>query len=195
MFYKNKHNTRTKKLTGMRFGLLFVEDFAGYFGKKFRHACWECLCDCGETRIVKGTRLTNGNIRMCAQCAKKAGAKKQSKSLRLDGDIAAFNRLCGWYRANAKKRGLPFGLNPDELRNLFTSDCYFCGQPPNNRVYAKGGHSHFVYNGIDRLDNDGGYTPQNSIPCCSQCNFAKRDFSAEAFLCWVERIWKHQKKK
>lgn len=32
----------------------------------------------------------------------------------------------------------------------------------------------------------------NSLPCCSNCNFMKSQFSLEAFLNQVSKIYKHQ---
>lgn len=33
----------------------------------------------------------------------------------------------------------------------------------------------YFYNGIDRLDNTKGYTPENSVACCKHCNSLKGD--------------------
>jgi hypothetical protein len=40
----------------------------------------------------------------------------------------------------------------------------------------------FRHNGIDRLVNDGGYSAENSVPCCWTCNRMKSDMSAADFL-------------
>jgi len=39
-----------------------------------------------------------------------------------------------------------------------------------------------VYNGIDRIDNTKGYTPENCVPCCFEVNAMKRDFSEQRFI-------------
>jgi hypothetical protein len=33
--------------------------------------------------------------------------------------------------------------------------------------------------GVDRIDSDGVYSPNNSIPCCATCNFMKGSGLAE----------------
>ena len=43
------------------------------------------------------------------------------------------------------------------------------------------------YNGIDRIDNNIGYTIDNSVSCCKYCNFAKNDFLLDEFLLWIKR--------
>lgn len=45
--------------------------------------------------------------------------------------------------------------------------------------------------GIDRLNNDKGYTVENIVSCCSICNKAKSNLTMEEFLAWIERIKIH----
>ena len=45
-----------------------------------------------------------------------------------------------------------------------------------------------MYNGIDRKDNNLGYTPKNVVPCCSVCNFAKKNMPFDAFMAWIARL-------
>jgi len=51
----------------------------------------------------------------------------------------------------------------------------------------------FTYNGIDRIDSDGGYTPDNIVACCKKCNIAKSDMTTDDFLAWIRRISLYQK--
>lgn len=57
-------------LTGMRFGMLTVIDFAGVrttVGAKRtqRHAMWNCMCDCGESKAVSSVSLASGGTTSC----------------------------------------------------------------------------------------------------------------------------------
>lgn len=47
--------SRAKDLTGQRFGLLTVVDFAGRLNNK--HLYWKCVCDCGAEKIVQAARF------------------------------------------------------------------------------------------------------------------------------------------
>jgi hypothetical protein len=52
-------------LTGQRFGMLvviarYLDDF-----KQREGSYWKCRCDCGKTRIVRGSSLRNGQIQTC----------------------------------------------------------------------------------------------------------------------------------
>lgn len=49
----------------------------------------------------------------------------------------------------------------------------------------------FVYNGLDRLDTSQGYAPGNVVPCCGDCNWAKRARTRPEFLAWVVRVYWH----
>lgn len=50
-------------LTGKRFGRLFVIKKAGK--NKSKSILWECLCDCGNTKIVIGSNLRSGDTKSC----------------------------------------------------------------------------------------------------------------------------------
>lgn len=76
-----------KDIQGKKFGRLTVTSKADV---KKRGAYWECLCDCGNTKIVKGVHLRSSTnpIRSCG-CLQKDSAK--NRSLNLIGK--RFNRL------------------------------------------------------------------------------------------------------
>lgn len=47
---------------GVHFGRLTVQRFSGIHN---RHACWECLCECGAMCSVRGSLLRNGTRKQC----------------------------------------------------------------------------------------------------------------------------------
>lgn len=49
-------------ITGNRYGRLTVIKRVLISDKRAR---WECKCDCGETTVVRGSSLRNGNTRSC----------------------------------------------------------------------------------------------------------------------------------
>lgn len=51
------------KLIGQRFGKLLVINFVG-IGKHGR-TLWNCLCDCGNKKIVPADHLTRGGTKSC----------------------------------------------------------------------------------------------------------------------------------
>jgi hypothetical protein len=105
------------------------------------------------------------------------------------GDEASLRELYRDYRDGAKKRALVFELTIDDFRKLTSSDCVYCGAKPNKLARArKGTRVHYVYNGVDRRENQSGYSKENCSPCCSTCNHMKCQMSISDFLAHIRRI-------
>lgn len=185
-------NSQSQDLTGRRVGALTVQSFKGYRGSPTRHAHWLCRCDCGGERIVRGTDLVREAKTSCAPCAKAAAAKRGANTRALPGGEAALRRVAGHYKGNAIRRGIAFLLSDQQVMVLLSSRCHYCGCPPALTAESKSKRSTASYNGIDRMDNAQGYTPENAVPCCHVCNYAKRDMPARDFLAWIERVHAHQ---
>ncbi len=66
----------------------------------------------------------------------------------------------------------------DMYDRIVAHACYLCGKTPSKT------HK----NGIDRFDNDIGYTDANCRPCCGDCNMMKRDYSYELLMEKMEQI-------
>jgi hypothetical protein len=73
------------------------------------------------------------------------------------------------YKNRAVKKNLDFVLSRDEYLCLITQDCYLCG---------KNSNSHHL-NGIDRIDNNKGYSMDNVKSCCANCNYMKKNYILE----------------
>jgi hypothetical protein len=76
-------------------------------------------------------------------------------------------------------------------------NCFYCDDPPSARSHGykrKNDMSVYLANGIDRLDSNGGYTNENSVPCCTPCNLMKTDKTMEGFLNRVFRIADNRRK-
>ena len=54
---------KLKNLTGQRFGKLIVIECVGR--DKYGGALWECLCDCGGTKVIKSSYLLSGYTKSC----------------------------------------------------------------------------------------------------------------------------------
>jgi hypothetical protein len=156
-----------------------LEPIEYYKGSKNAHPTVLCRCSCGNTRVVRQTRLRRGLVTMCAKCAKAEAAIKGASTRRrfTEEEIAMRNKRSE-YKQNAKRRGIAFLLGQDEFGVIVSELCRYCGT--RNGV------------GVDRLDNLKGYTRENSVPCCDKCNYAKRDMTETEFLNLVERIHAHQ---
>lgn len=94
-----------------------------------------------------------------------------------------------------KSRGYKDSLN--EFKSITQRNCYYCGLPPSlickstidkRCVYFTNRRGKYIYNGIDRIDNSKGYESDNIVPCCKQCNLAKKDLTIIQWDEWLNRI-------
>lgn len=109
-----------------------------------------------------------------------------------DSTQGARNFLYAQYKSMSKRRRyLNFNLSKEDFSLLTSSDCFYCGIQPTRVIKYR--VSVYMYNGIDRMNNNIGYIMDNCVPCCSRCNYMKLTSSVEDFLAQVTRIYKHQK--
>jgi hypothetical protein len=98
------------------------------------------------------------------------------------------------YKQAARRSKREFNITLEEFRKIVILPCVFCGSlgdPRKTRPYRNA----VVFNGIDRIDSDKGYTLDNIQPCCSQCNYSKSDYSELEFLSHIRRIVNFQLEK
>ena len=170
--------TQLIDLEGRRFGRLIVIKRAENKGTQTH---WLCKCDCGNEKIVNGHSLKSGGTKSCGCLHKERTSKEYS--------IASQNRLYGRYKAGAKKRGYDFQISKDLFLELTKKNCFYCGAEPNHIIKNEFGTGDYLYNGIDRIDNDKGYEIDNVVACCEACNRAKLEMSKKEFLAWIEKVY------
>ena len=98
---------------------------------------------------------------------------KETRRLYRESKIGRFKSI----KNSAKSRNIEFNLTEEDVYNIIEKDCLYCGQKKSN--------------GIDRINSNGGYTNENSIPCCSMCNYMKKDFTQEDFINQCKKISSH----
>ncbi len=97
--------------------------------------------------------------------------------------------MFGNYQRVSKKNGRVFTLTFEQFRFLTSSLCHYCGSPPlclmmcnKGKANKKSVWGDYSHNGIDRIDNEKGYTPDNCLPCCHFCNRARNSRPYTEFL-------------
>jgi hypothetical protein len=168
-------------LNGQRFGKLVVEQTSS----SVRGTRWLVKCDCGsDIKTVSAAnllRVTRG-VRSCGCATRRAPG------------VAAKNMVMKWYKANAKRRDLAWELTDDHFMDFTSLDCHYCGIPPSSVAKPKdSSNGDFIYNGLDRVDNDLGYVVSNIKPCCPTCNHAKGTMLYSEFMDFIRRIVKTHK--
>ncbi len=180
-----------KDMAGRRFGRLLVTKRDGAYLKN-RLAVWLCQCDCGNVTSVRGASLRKGTTKSCG-CLSKEMTSERTK---LPKGESAFNALYQVYKRNAEKRGLGFNISKTFFRQLVIQPCYYCGGSPSN--VSKGNRNTngvFVYNGLDRVQNEIGYVPDNVVPCCRRCNYVKATLSVDELVIHCKKIVNHYEKR
>lgn len=196
---KNRKNHLLEKprrdITGRVFGQLKVLKFSHYDREKSIKQYWLCKCKCGNQKAIVINSLDNGDSKSCG-CLEKESLKKINKAFKdkyqLPKNVASFNNLYYKYKICAKQRNIIFLLTRKESEVLFLGNCYYCGQKP-NRLHdnKRKFNGNPLVNGIDRKDNNAGYTIENCVSCCKICNYAKRDLSEKEFNQWIKQLIKY----
>lgn len=170
-------------LTGRVFTYLTVLRNSGIVKQRTHYIC---LCKCGKETLVSHSKLLNGHTRSCGclrdEVDRGAGNRKAYGE-------SARNALLSNYKRNAKTKGHEWGLTNDEAIALFQQSCHYCGRSPYTQ-YSKHERcfGEYTYTGIDRKDNVLGYTLDNSLPCCTACNYKKGSQSYDDFVGWVRMV-------
>lgn len=168
-------------LIGQKFGRLTVMEFSHIYKGQ---ACWVCKCDCGDYTKVSSGSLKSSRTKSCG-CLKKELCRKRS----LPKGVAARNYVIRQHKANARQKNLEQALTDEQIIILHRKSCHYCGALPSNSYSLPSGF--YIYSGIDRIDNDKGYTITNTVPCCRACNYFKRTYSYDEFLALIKRIHSH----
>lgn len=97
------------------------------------------------------------------------------------------------YKERAHDRNRKFKLTFDKFKSLVTSDCFYCGRPHNRGSKHQYNEKTFRLNGIDRIDNEKGYTEDNVVSACTYCNFSKKCSDVSSWIRWCRLVVEHTK--
>lgn len=186
-----------KILPGHRCGMLTVIEQV----RHGRNPTYFCKCDCGVVKIVQGSGISSSKEpRKSCGCQQRAGASRPAGQ-------AAWTVLFKRIKRNALQRGISFNLTFDEFVALSKQNCYYSGHSPAPyNPYIMAGRfkaqmtketidrACVLVNGIDRIDSNKGYDISNCVPCCSQCNYSKLDYTEEEFIQHAYSIVSYQER-
>lgn len=140
-----------------------------------------CQCKCNKIITKQATNIISGGIKNCG-CRKHKLGKGES----------SFQRVYKQYMKTAMAANREFALTEHEVRTLTSANCYYCNTGPSNTMNVGRAYGEYKYNGIDRVNNDHGYTITNVVTCCKHCNYAKRNMTLSDFLNLIQKIYQHR---
>lgn len=171
----------SKTLVGNRFGKLLVSSRV----RRNRTTFYKCKCDCGNHTEVTHTNLISGGTSSCG-CLIVETRGSERKPLKEVVSKAILN----FYKRNAKNRNIEWLLPNKNFIELINGNCFYCGNNLSNLFTWRYKYevATLPFNGIDRVDNTIGYTPENCVTSCKRCNQAKNDMTFTEFKTWAIKL-------
>lgn len=144
-------------------------------------------CDsCGRER--KEGDFSEDNKRTCNAC------KQRRHQQRVSDNPEAYLRTLHTKAKSAVKRGIradhvEWHLTPEDLIELWEKQQGRCAISGLILTHHKDGTGHKEYNAsIDRISNEGSYTPDNIRLVCYRVNILRHALSEDMFYWWVKTI-------
>ena len=173
---------RRKDIAGVRSGKLTAIKML--YVNKERSCIWLCKCDCGNYSEVRSTHIRLGHTKSCGCSVIEANKRKRKYASR---EESSYRSVFNNYKKRAKKNGYIFELEFAYFKSLISSSCFYCNSKPLRSHNVHGGDIIYV-NGVDRVNNELGYTIGNSVSCCFDCNNIKSNYNLEELNKNKERL-------
>lgn len=135
-------------------------------------ARWECLCTCGNTTVVVGSFLRNGNTNSCG-CYQREASSRSNKKHGLSYD----RRMKAIYEAGrrARLRGAKGSYTQTDIETIYEKQkglCLYCRCVLDDSFHR----DHKV-----PLSRGGTNYPRNIALTCGSCNLKKQNKTASEF--------------
>ena len=176
---------------GTVFGRLTVLNYT--FIRDDRKFC-SCECSCGNVITIAEHNLLQGDTKSCGCLAKETASKNATERNYLTRQyepIEAASRLV--FLAKYNDGTLTF----DQFHTMSQMICTYCGKQPSNKRTAINNQSDksfnkedsvFIYNGLDRIDNNLPHNIDNCQTACWECNRARRKLPLTDFISHIDLI-------
>ena len=145
---------RIKDLTGQRFGKLTVISMHPVQTKTHR-AQWNCLCDCGNTKIITAAHLIHKQTRSCGCYRKEViTARNTTHNMTQTSTYRSFLAMHRRCYDKYNEHYLYYGARGitvcDRWKNSFENFHADMGNRPEGKT-------------LERINNEEGYSPQNCV--------------------------------
>jgi hypothetical protein len=134
-----------------------------------RRVCHVCEKEYESYVLSNGTDATK-----CTTCMEKQSSIENKRVRNRIYQAEQYRNIDNFYKdwmRRAYKNGRTFELSSSQFQAIVLKPCHYCGFQKSEQCI-----------GIDRSDNQKGYTTDNCVPCCKLCNRIKHAFDKEFFL-------------
>ena len=137
---------------------------------------------CPQCKEYERDFTASGNILpYCRRCYNKR--QRKGNGVYFDWGETRLGPIYNKYKFDAKRKGREFRLSQEEFLIITKKKCFYCGADPSNEgIINSEGDKARKYSGIDRVDNNKGYTKDNCVACCKICNWMKRNLTIDEFI-------------
>lgn len=153
---KKSFSSKVKDLTGQHFGRLTVISYAGT--NKYNRSMWNCVCSCGNRKVVDSNSLQKGATRSCGCLDREAHITSPNRKTHGKHNT----RL---YRIWKAMKNRCFNANTNDFQKWYGGrGIVVCDEWKNN---FQAFYDWAINNGysdnlsIDRINVDGNYEPSN----------------------------------
>lgn len=157
-----------------------------------------CKCVCGVEKVFRyDSFVCKNEINRAKSCGCKHTYRNNFNAQKRRKPESVYRYLYDQCQSGAKTRNIKFNLTREEHLEIVQKNCHYCGSKPKIKQPHRGKGNYVgvpvPYNGIDRIDSNGGYEKENCVTCCAKCNYMKHEMSVSNFMEHIFRIVNHQK--
>jgi hypothetical protein len=152
---------------------------------KFRNPCNDCFNNKKYYKDSRGKERAKDEIEYLRKCAERQSNWRKNNPEKVseinNKRKVNSNEKIKDVKKQAKTRNIYFENDDIEfMKDKLTLNCLYCGFKHNINL-----------NGLDRLDNNLGYTNENTVSCCSTCNNLKKDYDLKTFFGKIKDIFEN----
>lgn len=158
----------------------------GKYDNGFKYYKWKVKCPNCLVETWKFSNTLKSLIYPCKRC--------YDNSMKKFDSTPAIKRAFISLKSNAKSRNISVTISEEDFFYMASKNCHYCDSPPIYKNGPKEWQKRVLLNGIDRVDNNFGYSMDNIVSCCEQCNWAKKDLTIEEWNKWIDMLLKNREK-
>lgn len=146
-------------------------------------------CSCGAELVfgsremkIKTKDLKKKGFAGCGKCSWNYYRENRT-------DVEKYRYIFNAYKKSASVRKIKFKLSREEFTEMIKFPCFYCGKVNSNSRKDRLTNDLIYYNGVDRLDSNLHYNSNNTVSCCSTCNYMKGTLSVPEFLAQISLVY------